>query len=125
MYAHNSGSLGVPVQVRGGAGVQLPGSERSSALDVVGSLSADRRFLYLNVVNRLADEAVTARLNVGGFAAADEVRVVTLSADSPEAANTAQNPERVRTQERTVSLAEALGYSFPAHSATALVFTAR
>lgn len=125
MYDHNTGDLGMPVRVQDGPRVQLPGAPNLQALDAVASLSADRKQLFLNVVNRLHDEAAPASLDLGGFDAADRVRVVTLDAATPETLNTPAQPDAVRLAEREITLPEARAFRFAPHSATTLVFAAR
>jgi alpha-N-arabinofuranosidase len=124
LYTNHSGTLGLPVAVDAPS-YSFAGSANLTALDAVASLSADRRTLYIAVLNRLPGDEVRGTLKLSGFAAADSVKVITLNGQTPETANTPEAPDRVRLQSRTISLQEAASYTFPAHSATVLEFQAR
>lgn len=123
LYANHSGPLGVAVRAQAPP-LSLPGGA-ISALDASASLSADKKTLYLAVVNRLPTEALPTTLDLAGLTPTDVVHVLTLTAATPETLNTYQKTDTVKLTERTLPLAEALQYAFPAHSATVMEFVAR
>jgi len=97
---------------------ELPGLP---ALAPNASLSADGRTLYLLVLNRDLKEAQTATLDLGGFVPTTG-RAWVLSGPSV-AAHNEQQADTVGLTERTVTVGQALSFTFPAASLTALEFT--
>ena len=89
------------------------------------SLSEDGKRLSLMVVNRNVSEPITARVELAPFAAAAEGTAWTLNGPAVDATNET-DAETVGLSERQFAIADqALSFTFPAHSFTALVVPAR
>jgi alpha-N-arabinofuranosidase len=111
---------GAPVLSAGGG---TKGGFRYPALTAAASLSADKQTLYVIVVNKHASQDLTTAVVLDGFAAGATARTVTLTGPSLNADNA--GAERVTLREGTISDAgPRFSYTFPARSATALIFTA-
>ncbi|MEJ5943720.1 alpha-L-arabinofuranosidase C-terminal domain-containing protein [Pseudokineococcus basanitobsidens] len=91
-------------------------------LDVSATTDADGRVLHLAVVNRSADEHVTARLELqgGGLPATAVAHVLGAGGDDLFAVNTLDRPDAVRTADPVEVPLRDGTHTFPAHSVTLL-----
>jgi alpha-N-arabinofuranosidase len=124
LYANNSGDLAVPVQVSAET-VDLPGAPGCPVLDASATLSADRKTLYLAVVNRQPLRPVGATVELPGFVPAATARVRTLNAEKVTTINSQAKPDGIRLTDKDLPVSAALAYEFPPHSATVLRFAAQ
>lgn len=127
LMTQNFGSLVVQSQVTRAPMLTAPGGSRGAVryptLTSAASLSADKQTLYVVVVNKHATQDMAVTLALDGFAAAAEARTVTLTGPSLNTDNT--QADQVRLHPGAIADAGTrMSYTFPAHSATALVFTA-
>lgn len=101
----------------------IPAMSRVPYLDCSGTLSADGDALVLFVINRHVSDAIRAQVETKEFLPAPNVTAHELSGPSPGAMNSYGDDEVVSIRKERVAAADLLeGYSFPAHSVTALVF---
>jgi len=109
----------VDVPSRGG----LPAVQGAPYLDVLALLSEKSDRLVLLVVNRHADRAIPARLDLGDFRFRPAVLVQSIGGASFLDRNTLQEPDRVRLTEGRQSLrGVAPDFTFEPCSVTALTF---
>ncbi len=99
----------------------LPG-QALPYLDAVATLDEEGKRLALSVVNAHPDQDIEAELDLCGLAVADSARVHTLNADSVDAHNSFEDPDKVKVVSRDISLPAPLKYAFPAHSQTVVEF---
>jgi len=101
----------------------IPPMTNVPVLDCSATSSEDGRTVNLFVINRDPDEAVACGIEIEGFSPVGDVEVHCLNGPSAEAVNTYSDDEIVSVSEGRVEAGTVLPrYSFPAHSATALVF---
>jgi len=94
-------------------------------LDVLATSDSHGSSLTLFVVNRDWRKSIPATIRIEDFAAGSQATVHTLNADSILATNDEEHPERVRPVETSIRLTGSnLRYEFPAHSVTAISFSA-
>ena len=90
------------------------------ALDVVATLSSDRRTMYIAATNRDETRDITASLHVRGWKVSGSGAIVyELNAATADAANPYGSTSAVHIQQRNVQL-RGLSYRFPAHSVSVL-----
>jgi alpha-L-arabinofuranosidase len=130
MYSRLALPMRVPVEVAtasfesphvGG----IPAMTNVPTLDCSVTMSADGKKAVLFAINRDPQENVDARIEITGFAPRGKAEVHCLSAPSVESVNTFKDDAMVRVTDRKADVGELLpDCTFPAHSATALVFKA-
>jgi alpha-N-arabinofuranosidase len=88
-------------------------------LDAQATLAADRRMLFLAVINYHPTDALAAALDLGGVRPAGQARATVLDGDDTHTPNTFARPAvtRLRPIDVPAPLQE---YTFPPHSATVL-----
>lgn len=118
LYLETSQPVGVPVE-HAGPSIETPGG-RVDALDVVASRSEDRSALTIALINRMPGDPVTADIQLGDFVARGPVRVSALMADTPEATNTFEEPDRVTIKRWSISVDELRSLEVPPHTAMVL-----
>jgi len=117
-------------------------------LDVVSSLSADGRELYVSGINKHFDSAISASIELKGFVPASPATAWTLNGSGIDA-NTGTNPIRVPgliwakqvedsqnprfskggtsditfTSQKAINISESFRYLFPPHSVTSIVLS--
>lgn len=89
------------------------------ALDAIATLSDDRKRVALALINRHPDQPARWRLDFGPQAQIKNVKLTTLSGDSPDAFNDIARPERVVAETRNVKL-ENGSLELPPHSVSIL-----
>lgn len=119
-------------------------------LDVVSSLSADGRQLYIIAVNKHFDQPIEAAVSLGGFVPADQATTWTLNGTGldantgtgiihvpglvvPPQRQDSQNPRFFKGGDKEITFESSplrvaggqFTYRFPAHSATSIVLTRR
>lgn len=120
MYTEHTGENALPVSLK--SGTFRVGAAELKYLDVVASL--DSKKLYLHVVNRHFKDSITATLKLENFSVKKDASVYLLTADSADAINTFDEPEKVKIQTETIHNAGAnFSHTFPAHSVTVMEFT--
>jgi len=99
-------------------------NSRLAALDAAATLSADRRALYLAVVNRSQNKAVSAQVYLSNWVpGSGEAQVYELNGKSWDAFNSYGSSANVNIRQRSIEIPRAtFEYRFPAHSATVLEF---
>lgn len=141
LYQNHTGQVALPTTVEGPArsAAVRQGDNREAGgefstrpgvvphLDASASQSADGRRLYVAVVNRHRDAALTARIvrdGAGGSGLPAVAQVRDLGADVADvlAANSLSEPERVAVRERGAVETPDGCYTFPAHSVTVLAY---
>ena len=92
------------------------------ALDAIATLAPDGRRLYLAVVNRALNEAVSTQVNLKGWQLAGaQAQVYELDGKSWDAFNPYGSTENVNIAHRTVEVTQtSFTYLFPAHTVTVL-----
>lgn len=95
-------------------GVQMP------YLDVVATVDEERGFLVLSVVNAHKSDDIEAEIVVRGADVATSGMAWTLNADSPDARNGFDAPERVKPVRSEITVSNPGAFTFPAHSQTIL-----
>ncbi len=89
-------------------------------LDAVATLDEAGKRLVVSVVNAHESADVEAEVTVAGPRMTDHAFVRTLTADSPNACNSFEEPERVKLVAREMVGGNCLIHTFPAHSQTVL-----
>ncbi len=142
LYANHSGPVAVPTRVaaREGAVPSFTAEDRREPqpryvglrapfvrftlrgvpfVDAQATLAADRRTLFLAMINYHPDETFDVELDVGRRMATGVAQVVELNGQDTHTPNTFERPDVTRLQYRTVP-APVQHYRLPAHSATVL-----
>ncbi len=97
----------------------LPGEELAY-LDAVATRRPEERTVVLSVVNGHPEEAIEAEIFLHAQPRG-EARAWELNGDSPDDANSFEEPDRVKPREKTVEVPGArFSYTFPAHSHTVI-----
>jgi alpha-N-arabinofuranosidase len=92
-----------------------------SLLDAVATCDGAGRALTIGVVNRDRDRAHEATIDLGGAAAAGELRVSEVNGPDVDATNSFEHPDRVSVREhRQTVTGSRLAHTFPAHSVSVL-----
>lgn len=103
----------------------IPSIADVPVLDCSATLSGDGKTLTLFVINRHMSEGVEAGVSIKGFGAGSTVEVHCLNGPAPDSYNWYGKDEEVSITSSMPETGEVLpNYTFPAHSVTALVFTA-
>jgi alpha-N-arabinofuranosidase len=94
-------------------------------LDAVGTLSEDRKTMYVSVVNRAEDVDVETTLNIKGWKSnSGAAHVFELNGKDKVAANPFGSAASVNIHERSINVSGSrLSYKFPAHSVTVIEMT--
>ena len=92
------------------------------AVDAVATRSQDGHTLYLAVINRSADDAVSTQIDLKGWqAAGNAAQAYELNGKTWDAFNPYGSTENVNISHRTVSVDKpSFSYAFPPHTATVL-----
>ncbi len=95
-----------------------------AALDAAATLSANRHTLYLAVVNRAQNKAVSTQVQLSNWVpGSGEAQVYELNGKSWDALNPYGSTANVNIRQRSIKISRTtFEYRFPAHSATVLVF---
>ena len=131
LYANYSEAFRVPAEVESGTFSSLAlASIKAQAdvpyLDVSATANAQKNRLTIFVTNRHDFQPLRTRLEIAGVKPEGRVTVYELNAPSFESKNTFAEPEAVKLRELpSIKSGRNLIYTFPAHSLTALLFTAR
>ena len=126
LYAERSGGLSVATETASPtfaapAEAFLPARDHAAYHDAQATLAEDRRTLYLSVVNRHPQEAITVDIDIRGAEIGPEGQGAQLHGTHALAGNSAENPENVHLRELPPFVAGSrFRYTFPAHSATVL-----
>jgi alpha-N-arabinofuranosidase len=98
-----------------------------TALDAIATRSPDGHKLYVAVVNRALDEAVSTQINLKGWqAAGNPAQVYELNGKTWDAFNPYGNTDNVNIAQRTVDMTQStFSYRFPPHSATVVEVSGR
>jgi alpha-N-arabinofuranosidase len=100
----------------------VPFEDKLPALDAVVTRSADGSKLYLAVVNRAQEEAVSAQINLKGWQpAGTPAEVYELNGKTWDAFNPYGSTDNVNISQRTVEVTQStFSYLFPPHTATVM-----
>jgi alpha-L-arabinofuranosidase len=97
-------------------------------LDVVATRDPEDGRVVLKVVNRHKEKDIAARINLElprRYRVSKKAEVVTLNADALDAANSLDNPERVKVVQSSIdNVSKKFEHVFPAHSVTVIVMKA-
>ncbi len=119
MYTEHTGENALPVSVK--SGTFRVGAAELMLLDAVASM--DKAKLYVHVVNRHIKDSITATLHLGNFSVKKDAAVYLLTADSVDAINTFEEPEKIKIQTEAIHNAGTnFSHTFPAHSVTVIEF---
>jgi alpha-N-arabinofuranosidase len=89
----------------------------------VAATSGDK-FLALAVVNRHEKQSIATNIRVSGARLASDGKAFEINGPSPDAENTAADPQKVAIQEkRAAAEGQTFSYEYPAHSVTVLKFS--
>lgn len=89
-------------------------------LEPSATLSEDGRTLYLAVINRHPEQAITARIQIEGWVPRPAGKAVFLAAEHYMTENTFEQPDRVSIREQPLEAAASMTRAFPPHSVTIL-----
>ncbi|MFF0345796.1 alpha-L-arabinofuranosidase C-terminal domain-containing protein [Kribbella sp. NPDC004875] len=126
MQRHHSGTIAlagdatsgtVPGETLGRVPIELP------ALDISASTNPGSTTVWLSVVNRDRDNAVSLSVDVGRPLLTNLVKIHQLHTDDPLAKNTLDQPDRVRPRSDEVKLDDNLALDLPAGSYTIIELT--
>jgi len=117
LYTEHSGEVGLPAEVAT-PGLPFPGHPALPAVDVSVTTSADRRTLYVALVNRHPAQSATVVLDLAGLALPADGTLTLVHAADFEARNTFETPDAVQLTTQAVDPQN--GISLPAHCAAVL-----
>jgi alpha-N-arabinofuranosidase len=121
LYANHTGSEVLKTEATAPSVVFDP---KLPALDAIATRGSDGHTIFLAVVNRAQNEAVSTNINLRGWQQTDKkVQVYELAGKSWDAFNPYGSTENVNIVHRTVEVTKApYSHQFPAHSVTILEF---
>jgi len=108
-------------------GPSAPFNANLPLLDSIATLSADRRTLYLAVVNLGEEQDLDTRIQIHGWTSREGANAAVLELNGRDklAANPFGSPDNVNIREKSLKISGSLiSYRFPAHSVTVIEFPA-
>ena len=122
LYRHHSGKSVLLTSTRS---PMVTFDNHLPSLDATATLSADRRTLYLAVINRNEEQDMSATIDVQGWEPQTDcpVQVFELNGKDRDATNPFNSSESVNIRQKTIDIRNLpLLFRFSAHSATVLEF---
>jgi alpha-N-arabinofuranosidase len=121
-YVLYSNHIGTEVLKTDTTASPVPFNAKLPALDAVATRASDGRTIYLAVVNRAQNQAVSAKIDLGGAQmTGHQVQIYELNGKSWDAFNPYGSTDNVSIAHRSVDVDRApFSYVFPAHSVTLL-----
>ena len=125
LYAEKLGQEILPSDVRSPTFDSSREGKRVPYLDVVASRSADRKYLFVKVVNSNLEQTITTTVSAKGVTVGPGVEIATVNSNRLTASNGFDSPDAIRLKRSSLNGGSSFTVNLPAHSVTVLTLKVR